>query len=185
MAGYQRAEAYDFATFEPKDGSAARKLNTAQPVGEPARKRNVRPNPNLKIVTPDANRTEKQQARVSAKKVLAVLFCCSLMFGFIALFINNSVKSTELMNAINEMEVSIDNAQSENVRLSSAIDSMFSIAKVENYATNVLGMTKMENYQIQYVDLSSEDQVLFAGESSAFGADLTERVAEYFDGLFA
>ncbi|MBR3954030.1 MAG: hypothetical protein IKJ63_00980 [Clostridia bacterium] len=185
MAGYQRAEAYDFATFEPKDGSAARKLNTAQPVGEPVRKRNVRPNPNLKIVEPNARQTVKQQERLSAKKVFAVLFCCVMMFGFIAMFINNSVKSTELMNSINEMEINIANAQSENVRLSSSIDSMFSIAKVENYATNVLGMTKMENYQIQYVDLSSEDQVLFAGESSVFGSNLVERVTEYFDGLFA
>ncbi|MBE6813164.1 MAG: hypothetical protein E7523_09845 [Ruminococcaceae bacterium] len=185
MAGYQSAEAYDFATFEPKDGSAARQLNNAQPVGEPLRKKNVRPNPNLKIVEPNARQAVKQQASVSAKKVFAVLFCCVMMFGFIAMFINNSVKSTELMNSINEMEVNIANAQSENVRLSSAIDSMFSIAKVENYATNVLGMAKMENYQIQYVDLSSDDQVLYAGEDSAFGGDLVERVTEYFNGLFA
>ncbi len=185
MAGYQRAEAYDFAAFEPREGAAARNMNNAQPAGEPLRKKNVRPNPHLKVVEPNAVQTVKQQERISAKKVFAILFCCTLMFGFIALFINNSVKSTELMNAINEMEVNIDNAQSENVRLSSAIDSMFSIAKVENYATNVLGMTKMENYQIQYVDLSSADQVLYAGEDSAFGANLIERVTEYFDGLFA
>ncbi len=185
MAGYQSAEAYDFATFEPKDGSAARQLNNAQPAGEPLRKKSVRPNPNLKIVEPNARQTAKQQEKLGARKVLAILFCCTMMFGFIALFINNSVRSTELMNSINEMEVQIANAQSENVRLSSSIDSMFSIAKVENYATNVLGMTKMENYQIQYVDLSSEDQVLYAGENSVFGSGLVERVTEYFSGLFA
>lgn len=184
MAGYQSAEAYDFAAFEPREGNAARQLNNTQPAGEPLRKKSVRPNPNLKIVEPGA-RSAQQQAHIGAKKVVGILLCCAIMFGFIAMFINNSVKSTELMNSINAMETSIANAQSENVRLSSAIDSMFSIAKVENYATNVLGMTKMENYQIQYVDLSSSDQVLYAGESSAFGSDLVERVTEYFSELFA
>ncbi len=183
MAGYQRAEAYDFATFEPRDGSAVRKPNAAQPVGEPVRRRNT--NPNLKLVKPIEKTPEKQLASLSFKKVTAVLVCCFMMFGLIALFINNSVKSTELMNSINAMETTIANAQSENVRLSSAIDSMFSIANVETYATGVLGMTKMENYQIQYIDLSSEDQVLYAGESSALGAGFVERVTEYFDGLFA
>lgn len=183
MAGYQSAEAYDFTTFEPKDGSAARKLNTAQPVREPVRRKNT--NPNLKLVEPTAKQSQKQIVRLSYKKVAAVLVCCCMMFSLIALFINNSVKSTELMNAINEMENNIANAQSENVRLSSAIDSMFSIANVEKYATDVLGMTKMENYQIQYIDLSSEDQVLYAGEGSVFSAGFVERVTEYFGELFA
>lgn len=182
MAGYQSAEAYDFTMFEPKDGSAARVLHSARPAAEPARRRT---NPNLTVVKPTPQQQEKQQAKVSFKKVLSVLFCCALMFALIALFINNSVKSTELMNSINEMEVNIANAQSENVRLSSAIDSMFSIAKVDAYATDVLGMTKMENYQIQYVDLSSSDQVLYAGEDSVFSAGFAERVTEYLSGLFA
>ena len=183
MAGYQSAEAYDFSIFEVDDSSAARKLQNAQPVGEPVRKRNT--NPNLRVVKATPVQTEKQLAQLSYKKVAAVVVCCFMMFSLIALFINNSVKSTELMNAINEMEVTIANAQSENVRLSSAIDSMFSIANVEKYATDVLGMTKMENYQIQYVDLSSDDQVLYAGENSAFAAGFVERVTEYFSGLFA
>ena len=92
MAGYQRAEAYDFTMFEPKDGSAARVLQSAQPAGDPLRKRTVRPNPNLKIVTPNAPLSKKQQANVSAKNVVAILFCCVLMFSFIAMFINNSVR---------------------------------------------------------------------------------------------
>ncbi len=185
MAGYQSAEAYDFATFEPRDGSAARKINNAQPAREPQRRKSVRPNPHLRVVDPNVPQSARQQEQIGVARVFAIILCCAVMFGFIAMFINNSVKSTELMSAINEMEENIDNMQSENVRLSTAIDSMFSIAKVENYATNVLGMTKMGNYQIQYVDLSSEDQVLFAGEDSAFGSGLIERVTEYFDGLFA
>lgn len=185
MAGYQSAEAYDFTTFEPRNGSAARKVNNAQPAAQPQHKKSVRPNPHLRVVDPNAPQTVMQQQRVSTARVVVILCCCAVMFSFIAMFINKSVRSTELMSAINQMQVSIEKGESESVRLNTAIDSMFSIANVEAYATNVLGMTKMGNYQIQYVDLSSEDQVLYAGENAAFGSGLVERVTEYFSGLFA
>lgn len=181
MAGYQSAEAYDFAMFEPR-GSAAR---AAQPAAEPAQKKKPARNPNLRVVPAKQADAAPPQAKVSGFKIASIILCCCFLFAFIGLFINNSVRSTELMNAINDMEVNINNAKSENVRLSSEIDSMFSIGKVEAYATDVLGMSKMENYQIRYVDLSADDQVLYAGENSAPGAGFVERVTEYFNGLFA
>ena len=179
MAGYQSAQAYDFSLFEPKDGNAAR---AAQPAEKPERKAGS--NPQLKVVEKQSAGQSAQQ-KVGARTIVSIFVCCAFMFSLIALFISNSVKTTELMGEINAIELKISNMKSENVRLSAAIDGMFSIAKVDAYATDVLGMTKMENYQIQYVDLSSTDKVLYSGENSAAGAGFIERVIAYFTQLFA
>lgn len=180
MAGYQSAQAYDFTLFEPKNTNAAPAL---KPAAEPKRN-NVKPNPNLRVIAKNGQ-VQDTQAKVSNRQVLLILTCCVMMFALIGLFISNSVKTTELMGSISTIENQISNAKSENVRLSSAIDSMFSIANVDAYATDVLGMKKMENYQIRYVDLSTSDQVLYAGEDSAFGGGLLEQIKAYFSQAFA
>ena len=52
--------------------------------------------------------------------------------------------------------------QSDTVRLNNSLNSIVSINKVEDYALNVLGMVKIQDYQVVYVDLSSEDAVIVA-----------------------
>ena len=181
MAGYQSAQAYDFTLFEPKD-STARKLQSAQPAEQPKKK--VSPNPNLRVISKNGE-VLKTQTGVSNRQVFLIFFCCVLMFAFIGLFISNSVKTSVLMNSISAVENNISNAKSENVRLSSAIDSMFSIAKVDAYATDVLGIMTLENYQIRDLDLSTADQVIYAGEESAFGGSVFEQIQSYFSQVFA
>ena len=43
------------------------------------------------------------------------------------------------------------------------LDSAISLEKVDDYAQNVLGMVKVENYQISYIDISGGDTVTQSG----------------------
>ncbi len=51
------------------------------------------------------------------------------------------------------IQVQIDEAQSENVRLRSTVDSMYSIVNISAYAEKNLGMIKKDGYQINYYEI--------------------------------
>ena len=52
------------------------------------------------------------------------------------------------------------------MRLSMKLDSMISLEHVEEYAENTLGMTKVEGYQMEYIDLSGNDKVVLSGDKT-------------------
>ena len=52
-----------------------------------------------------------------------------------------------------EIQVQIKEAESENVRLRSTVDSMYSIVNISAYAQKNLGMIKKDGYQINYYEV--------------------------------
>ena len=52
------------------------------------------------------------------------------------------------------------------MRLSMKRYSMISLEHVEEYAENTLGMTKVEGYQMEYIDLSGSDKVVLSGDKT-------------------
>ena len=75
--------------------------------------------------------------------------------------------------------------QGENVRLNMQLDSMISLEKVENYAKDELGMTKVEGYQIEYIDLSGADTVTVSGNKSVKSLSTEgplQKLSEYLKG---
>ena len=49
---------------------------------------------------------------------------------------------------------------------------MISINNVEDYAANVLGMVKVQDYQVVYVDLSSNDSIVVANGEQTDQSDV-------------
>ena len=47
------------------------------------------------------------------------------------------------------------------MRLNAQLNSFTSISNVDDYATRVLGMSKIEGYQVEYIDLSKDDGVIY------------------------
>ena len=182
MAGYQGAEAYVFSLFEAKDMTEAVAEEAA--VQLPAQKQKSK-NPNLQVVPKRTRQQEKMQALAGFKRALFALFVSVVLFGAIVMQITSSVRSDTLERKIENINAEMQVAKSENVRLASAIDGMFSIANVEDFATNVLGMAKLEDYQIEYVDLSAEDKVLYSGAPKAADEGFFSSVKAYFTELFA
>ena len=77
----------------------------------------------------------------------------------------------EIEISVGEVTAEIKEAQAENVRLHSELSSMLSADKVRNYAVSVLGMQKIERYQIHYFESRSGNTVVVAdGKSMTPGA---------------
>jgi hypothetical protein len=91
----------------------------------------------------------------------------------------------ELLNEITQVENDIEIAEGENVRLNAEINSKISTDKIDNYAVDVLGMVKAENYQIYYVDLSEEDEIVLSGDKTVEEESETEsKIKELFAYIF-
>ncbi len=98
----------------------------------------------------------------------------------VVLTVTCDVMQNEKNRQLNEANRAYDNAVNEGVRLQIEIDRRSDFFSVERYATEELGMHKLEKYQIQYIryDVTGtaellnreEDEDFFGQVSKAFSA---------------
>ena len=152
MAAVQQRENYNFDMF---DVHVAAHGNAA-PVRKPKEEAP------LKVVPAKRTDTQKQkEARSATANSLLILIFAAVIMAMLCLQINAGAKSYEISRKIAAVESEIEAAKSENVRLNAQLNSFTSIGNVDDYATRVLGMSKIESYQVEYIDLSQDDGVIY------------------------
>ena len=136
--------------------------------------------PALRLVKPPKISAEKmkEQMTLSNKKALKVILLTCFAALFLALAIISRVQLDEINREIASTEKKIEIANSKNVELNMQLNEMISIEKVEEYATEKLGMVKVQDYQVVYVDLSDDDRVLMAGGRETDEAKTVTRAAD-------
>ncbi len=153
MADQNRTEAVDYRRMNAQYGSAA-------PRRQPQRAPRRQVQPRVVQKSRAEIRAEERRARAKAFKIVTV---CSLLFVLIGFQIYSQVKVDEIDRKIANVNSQIEIVESENTRLNMQLDSRISLDKVDDYAQNVLGMVKVENYQVSYIDLSGGDAVTISG----------------------
>ncbi len=156
MAQYNGYKSYNIEQFEPRmvtNSNAAPKMKPA-PQKRPQLELVKKPRPNATQV-----RNETQLAARQAKKIFIIAMTILM---FMAMVIYSRVQLDEINRDISNKENAIELAQSDSIKLNNTLSSMVSINNVEEYAANVLGMVKVQDYQVVYVDLSSSDSVVVA-----------------------
>lgn len=152
MANYNTTEAYDISVFElPESGSAARDIYDI-PEEAPARKHRPKSSANA--------RREALSSFLRAVKVFAVSLTLIGLFGAVLI---SKVNLVLLENEATAVQSDISEAESENTRLIMQLNAQASIDKVDAYAASVLGMSKLERYQIHYFEDRGNDRVIVAG----------------------
>lgn len=151
MAAYA-SNAYDFDIeyFETASSAA------------PAKKQEEQKAAPLKKVAPRSKEELHKEEIRGLKKSAGILVFVLVIFAMVTLQISASAERYELVRAIQHAESEIKIAQSENIRLNAELNGITGIAIIDSYATDVLGMTKVENYQIECIDLSEGDAVLYS-----------------------
>ncbi len=144
-----QARAYDFEYFETGYSAA------------PQRKTEEKGNPSIRKVAPITKDEMRQQEMAGLKKSLRVFAFVLAMFAIISMQVVAGAKNYSLDREIQKVEQLLAVEQAENIRLSSTLNGITGIAVIDSYATEVLGMTKVENYQIECIDLSVGDTVLY------------------------
>ena len=198
---YNSSEAYDFSLFEPQVIEYPNKKQAKAP----AKAKNAKKPHKSKVTTKKSapRRAHNENGFVSSLKdyqaeierdaqttkipdYAVKLVCFALVCAvLVVVYLMQNTKCDTLISEISAVESKIEIEKGETVRLNAELSSKISTDKIEDYAENVLGMVKAENYQISYIDLSEGDQILISGDKSANGeSELTGKIKELIAYIF-
>lgn len=146
---------YNFELFEP---AAPRNTSTAPKL----KPNNARPN--LKVLEKPRLTAAQVRAQnaLALSKLIKITVIAAICLFFLGAVIYSTLKLDEVNREIASVDKAISIAQSEQVRLDMELNSIISLDNVESYAVDTLGMSKVQDYQVVYVDLSSSDRVIMA-----------------------
>ena len=141
MAARNSSEAYDFALFEPKRRQAEL----------PKEKTNIIELPREKL---------EQNRRAKTKPVAGVsaLLASAVVAGIAGTLVYGPVELTELTDSLNAATKALNEDQSLYTQMKMKSDSQLSLEKIENYATQTLGMQKIDQSQVTPIELSKGDK---------------------------
>lgn len=114
--------------------------------------------------------------RGSASKVFLLAFS---VFSICFVVISGKVETSKIYRQISSAERNLESVQSENVRLQSELESKMTLKNVEEYAVKVLGLQKLNNTQIEYVETQTDDVVEIPEEDK----NVFVRIKDKFDKL--
>lgn len=134
MAMYNTSSAYDLSEFE----DALKKEKELEP-------------PDLKVV--------KSRKKAPASILGPGIVCAFLIVvALITLIVYNNVQLNELTNEINELSREMEVLHSENVRMTSALESTISFTEVGKLARE-MGMQKRDEFQTERIYLYQQDKI--------------------------
>ena len=109
-----------------------------------------------------------------------ILFCGLMAFGVLWAVNVQNTRVDDAARRVDDQRALLSEAQDQNSLLQSRLDTKANISYIEDYAGNELGMTKVTNSQIKYLNVNTESliEVTPDGSSSIFSA-----VADWFGDL--
>ncbi len=95
--------------------------------------------------------------RGQALKISIVSLLAVSLFYFV---INSYVQLNEVYSDISEANTQLNELRSENVRMQTELEGQASIRNIKEYAEERLGLQKIDQSQIQYIQIQTEDEVI-------------------------
>ncbi len=136
--------AYDFDLF---DNSINRKSAAAPKIETPVK-------PYVVPKKPRSRSQLKKEAQYSRRQAVKIALVSLLLLAFLGSSVYCRAVVMELDSKKQSLQTEITEAQSENVRLRSTVESMYSIVNISAYAEKNLGMIKKDGYQINYYEVN-------------------------------
>ena len=126
------SQAYDLSRYEPKvvEQPKVRVVKRAQPVKS-----------------------------VYGVRPITLVMVAMIVVSVTALLLYNNALIAEVSAEITSATAELEQLENENARLNRELDAKMSNEAIAETAVNELGLSKLENYQVAYVNLSSQDVV--------------------------
>lgn len=110
----------------------------------------------------------RRKKRTGALRVQQ-LACFGLVLAIAGAILYSHMTLTRLTRQASTQEGALETLQSEYVALKAQQDRALSLSYVEDYARNSLGMVKMDNNQIEYIEMNNPDRIETAQETASLG----------------
>lgn len=174
------SEAYDFSLFEERDSAQepvssqeSVRWDNRQPELEPKKEQREGVKENV-VELPEKELKKNARPRRHPLRRLGALLCFGVVFATGITVVYNQVQLTEITEQINIANEDLEEAKSLEIQLNMEASQKMNGAAVEEYAQNELGMSKVTNGQVTYVDIAGEDQGTVVREAS--GGSLWDRI---------
>lgn len=137
----RNSSAYDFAMFESKP----------REVRAPEKKPNV-------IELPQERLEENRKPKHRWGRIIPSALAFVTIAGMVSVLICGQVQLTELTESLNAANKNLSESQNEYTQLQMKSDSQLSLETIENYASQKLGMKKVDQSQVSTIQLSNGDK---------------------------
>ncbi len=105
----------------------------------------------------------KKKKKITANICMVLIFIA--LFGLMGFKIYSDAYYNELTGELSELNGEYSDLLNEEKRLNIKLAEKADLSNVEDIATNKLGMSKIEQYQIEYVSLDTEDRAVVIDNS--------------------
>lgn len=186
----QNQYVYNFSLFDSLDyGTSAPKFEPEfEPYTEPTPKK--KSNQTKKANSHKSKSTvvrqtamQKAHAKQTRLRIYGIIAVSIIFVGLFACMLGLNGSLDENATKINAVQSRIDEAKSEQIRLEAELDGLVSVDKLDYYAVNVLGMVKLEDYKITYINSEEDNHVVISGGKSYNSGTVATKfmqIKEYF-----
>ena len=101
--------------------------------------------------------------------------------GLVGTVIYGRVQTNELYSEIAKAQAIYDDTLAKNASMHSEMEGKMTIKNVAEYAENVLGLKQLDQTQIRYIQLQTEDEVTIAEEESNIFVVLHKKLVEFWE----
>ncbi|MBQ8921930.1 MAG: hypothetical protein IJ060_07195 [Oscillospiraceae bacterium] len=112
----------------------------------------------------------------------------AVMFGLlttvlIGLVIYGRVQTNEAYTEIAQLQAEYDDLVAQNVSMKSEMEGKMTVKNIEDYAQNVLGLMPLNQSQIEYIQLQTEDEVVITQPKESFFVKVNDFLTGFWEFL--
>lgn len=147
------SEAYDFSLFEDR-------VDNTAPAIDPKRREQPKrvERPDNIVELPERELKRNARPKRHPIRAMAAALCFSVILATVVSMVYGQVQLTELTEQLNTTTAALAEAESLEVQLSMQATEKMNGSQVEDYAKNTLGMAKISEGQVQYVNVTQADK---------------------------
>ncbi len=134
--------------------------------------------PAVEVLEPKKSPRKRKILGMSPAKAIMMLVVVGVLASVL---IYNRVLIIEANEEIRQANNQMTILESEGTRLDMELEGKTSLKNIEDYATQNLGMQKMEKQQVQYVSLSEEEKVVLSKDMVK--PNIFQRISGWFQNL--
>lgn len=112
-----------------------------------------------------------------------IILACATFVLLIGSVIYGKVQTNEVYTEIAQAKKSFDIASSEKVRMKSELDGKMTIKNVEEYAEQVLGLQPLDQSQIEYIQIQTDDIVAIPDEEKNLFVRIKDKFESFLEYL--
>ena len=126
-------------------------------------------------VVENKNPKKKAASRIGVAPVRIILATVMLV-AILSYMLYAQAMLTQINEQVNQYSDQLSTLQSETTRLELSLKSRMSLKNIEEYASEELGLEKLEKYQIEYVRLTEGDTIRMAQQEPTVWENILESI---------